>query len=182
MPSPSYNAPLPTPESFEVYPNRDSYPFMEDYRFGKDWKVKDFVRGTIRLNGWAKAWEPVFREIETLCGPSGDARLAEMAAEFLKENSYAPGEPDRVILFVSLKAEKDGKPVFHETWAMDAWGDERGSAMGRLVSVPVSIAIELVLKGDFKPGVHAAPHDAKMLADWLGQVKALAQYMERVEH
>jgi hypothetical protein len=32
--------------------------------------------------------------------------------------------------------------VFHETWAMDAWGDARGTAMGRLVSVPVSLAIE----------------------------------------
>ena len=70
-----------------------------------------------------------------------------MAAEFLKDNAYAPGEPDRVVLFVSLKAEKDGKPVFHETWAMDAWGDERGSAMGRLVSVPVSIAIEFSPQG-----------------------------------
>ena len=108
--------------------------------------------------------------------------LAEMAAEFLKENAYAPGEPDRVVLFVSLKAEKDGKPVFHETWAMDAWGDERGSAMGRLVSVPVSIAIESALKGSFAPGVHAAPHDPKLLAEWLGEVKHLAQYMERVQH
>ena len=71
----AYDAPLPTPESFEVYPNRDSYPFMEDYRFDKSWKVKDFVRGTIRLNGWAKAWDPVFKEIETLQGPAGDARL-----------------------------------------------------------------------------------------------------------
>ena len=94
----SYDAPLPTPESFEVYPNRDSYPFMEDYRFDKTWKVKDFVRGTIRLNGWAKAWDPVFKEIETLSGPSGDQRLAEMAAEFLKDNAYAPGEPDRDFL------------------------------------------------------------------------------------
>ena len=66
-----YDAPLPQPESFEVYPNRDSYPFMEDYRFDKGWKVKDFVRGTIRLNGWAKAWDPVFKEIETLSGPDG---------------------------------------------------------------------------------------------------------------
>ncbi len=178
----AYDAPLPTPESFEVYPNRDSYPFMEDYHFGKDWKVKDFVRGTIRLNGWAEAWEPVFREIETLSGPSGDARLAEMAAEFLKENSYALGEPDRVVLFVSLKAERDGKTLHHETWCMDAWGDEHGTAMGRLVSVPVSIAVETVQRGEFSAGVHAAPHDAKTLTSWLGQIKSLAQYMERVEH
>ncbi len=176
----AYDAPLPSPESFEVYPNRDSYPFMEDYRFHKNWMVRDFVRGTIRLNGWAEAWAPVFREIETLSGPSGDTRLAEMAAEFLKENSYAPGEPDRVVLFVSLKAERDGKPVFNETWCMDAWGDEHGTAMGRLVSVPVSIAVETVQRGEFSAGVHAAPHDAKTLTSWLGQIKGLVQYMERV--
>lgn len=178
----SYTAPLPAPESFEVYPNRDSFPFMEDYRFDKAWKVRDFVRGTIRLNGWAKAWEPVFREIETLSGPQGDARLAEMAAEFLKDNAYAPGEPDRVILFVSLKAERDGSTVFHETWAMDAWGDGSSTAMGRLVSVPVSLAVEAVLRKEIAPGVHGAPHDPKTLASWLGQVKELAQYMERVDH
>ena len=177
-----YDAPLPQPESFEVYPNRDSYPFMEDYRFDPDWKVKDFVRGTIRLNGWEAAWTPVFREIETLEGPAGDARLAEMAAQFVAENSYAPGEPDRVILFVSLKAERDGRPVFHETWAMDAWGDARGSAMARLVSTPVSFAVESVLKREIAVGVHGAPHDAKLLDSWLGQVRGLAQYMERVQH
>ena len=177
-----YDAPLPVSESFEVYPNRDSYPFMEDYRFDPDWKVKDFVRGTIRLNGWQDAWTPVFREIETLEGPSGDARLAEMAAQFVAENSYAPGEPDRVILFVSLKAERDGRPVFHETWAMDAWGDARGSAMARLVSTPVSFAVESVLKREIAVGVHGAPHDPKLLESWLGQVRGLAQYMERVQH
>ena len=178
----SYDAPLPVPEQFEVYPNRDSYPFMADYHFDPAWKVKDFVRGTIRLKGWAKAWTPVFREVETLSGPAGDARLAEMAAAFLKDNSYGPGEPDRVVLFVSLKAERDGKTVFHETWCMDAWGDERGTAMGRLVSVPVSIAAESAMRGEFQAGVHAAPHDPKIIANWLGEVKSLAQYMERVTH
>ena len=105
----SYDAPLPVPESFEVYPNRDSLPFIEDYRFDPAWKIRDFVRGTIRLNGWADAWAPIFAEIETLHGPEGDARLAEMAAQFWRDNAYAEGEADRVILFVSLKAERDGK-------------------------------------------------------------------------
>ena len=178
----AYDAPLPQPESFEVYPNRDSYPFMQDYRFDPDWKVRDFVRGTIRLNGWQDAWTPVFREIETLEGPAGDARLAEMAAAFLAENAYAPGEPDRVILFVSLKAERDGRPVFHETWALDAWGDARGSAMARLVSTPVSFAVESVLNREVPAGVHPAPHDPKLLESWLGQVRGLAQYMQRIDH
>jgi saccharopine dehydrogenase (NADP+, L-glutamate forming) len=178
----SYDAPLPVPESFEVYPNRDSLPFIEDYRFDPSWKIRDFVRGTIRLNGWADAWGPVFREIETLQGPEGDARLAEMAAQFWRDNAYAEGEADRVILFVSLKAERDGKPVYHETWAMDAWGDERGTAMGRLVSVPVSLAVEAVLAREIPAGVHPAPHDPKLLARWLGEVEHLAQYMARVDH
>jgi len=177
----SYDAPLPQPESFEVYPNRDSYPFLQDYRFDPDWQVRDFVRGTIRLNGWAKAWAPVFAEIETLQGPAGEARLAEMAAEFLRDNSYAAGEPDRVVLFVSLKAARDGVAVFDQTWAMDAWGDARGTAMGRLVSVPVSLAVESVLAREMAVGVQAAPHDPRLVSRWLGEVGGLAQYLSRVD-
>jgi saccharopine dehydrogenase-like NADP-dependent oxidoreductase len=181
----SYDAPLPVRETFEVYPNRDSYPFMQEYRFEPYWKVRDFVRGTIRLNGWADAWAPIFAEIEGLEGKPAaevDAALNARAAELLKENSYAEGEPDRVVLFVSLKAEQEGKPVFHETWAMDAWGDVRGTAMGRLVSVPVSLAIEAVLTREIPAGVHGAPHDPRLLARWLGEVRHLAQYMARIDH
>ena len=176
-----YDAPLPTPESFEVYPNRDSYPFLQEYRFDESWRVRDFVRGTIRLNGWAAAWAPVFAEIATLTGPEGEARLADMAAEFVRENSYAPGEPDRVILCVSLQAEREGRIMFHETWALDAWGDARGSAMARLVSVPVALAVESILKREIAVGVHAAPHDPRLTQSWLGQVRGLAQYMERID-
>jgi len=177
-----YDAALPVPESFEVYPNRDSLPFIADYRFDPAWKIRDFVRGTIRLNGWAAAWAPVFAEIETLSGPEGDARLAEMAAEFLRDNAYAPGEPDRVVLFVSLMAQRAGRVVFHETWAMDAWGDARGSAMGRLVSVPVSLAVEAVLAREIPAGVHAAPHDPRLIARWMGEVARLVQYLQRIDH
>ncbi len=178
----AYDAPLPVHETFEVYPNRDSLPFQQDYRFDPDWTVRDFVRGTIRLNGWAEAWAPVFAEIETLQGPEGEARLAEMADAFWSDNAYAAGEPDRVILFVSLKAERDGRTVWHETWAMDAWGDARGTAMGRLVSVPVSLGVEAVLAREIPVGVHAAPHDPKLLARWLHEVEHLAQYMARIGH
>lgn len=178
----AYDAPLPQPESFEVYPNRDSLPFVADYRFDPDWKLRDFVRGTIRLNGWAEAWAPVFREIETLTGEAGEARLREMADQFWRENAYAEGEPDRVVLFVSLKAEREGRAVFHETWALDAWGDARGTAMARLVSVPVSLAVEGVLTRALPAGVHPAPHDPKLVAAWLEAVQGLAQYMARVDH
>jgi saccharopine dehydrogenase-like NADP-dependent oxidoreductase len=181
----AYDAPLPTPESFEVYPNRDSIPFVADYRFDPAWKLRDFVRGTIRLNGWAEAWAPIFAEIEGLEGSTPaqiDAALTARANALLKDNSYASGEPDRVVLFVSLKAERDGKAVFHETWAMDAAGDARGTAMGRLVSVPVSLGVEAVAARQIPAGVHAAPHDPKLIAHWMDQVQGLVQYLDRVDH
>ncbi|QIE46319.1 saccharopine dehydrogenase [Pseudohalocynthiibacter aestuariivivens] len=178
----SYTAPLAAPETFEVYPNRDSVPFIEQYEFGADWRVKEFVRGTLRLNGWTEAWKDVFAEIETLEGPSGDARLKEMSDTFWGENAYAEGEPDRVVLCVALKAERDGAVVWHKTFVMDAWGDARGTAMARLVSIPVSLAIESVARGEIAPGVSAAPSDLKLVERYLGEVGALAQHFTVVDH
>ena len=178
----SYVAPLETPESFEVYPNRDSIPFMQQYHFDANWKVKEFVRGTLRLNGWADAWADVFAEIETLEGAAGDARLKEMSDQFWADNSYDPGEPDRVIMCVALKAEKDGMPVYHKTYAMDAWGDMRGTAMARLVSVPVSMAVEAVLNHEIPVGVTAAPHDPKLIQRWMSEIDTQAQHVQIVDH
>ncbi|MDX5402589.1 MAG: saccharopine dehydrogenase NADP-binding domain-containing protein [Rhodobacterales bacterium] len=177
----SYDAPLPTPETFEVYPNRDSVPFIEDYRFGADWKVRDFVRGTLRLNGWSEAWADVFAEIEGLSGPEGDARLKEMSDQFWNENAYDEGEPDRVVLCVELKAVKDGRTVWHKSYVMDAWGDARGTAMARLVSVPVSLAVESVLSGSIPAGVTAAPSDPQVVESWMGEIGNLAQQLQIVD-
>ncbi len=177
----SYDAPLPVPETFEVYPNRDSLPFMADYHFDADWKVRDFVRGTLRLNGWSEAWAPVFAEIETLSGPAGDARLKEMSDQFWAENAYDEGEPDRVVLCVELKAERDGVTVWHTSYVMDAWGDARGTAMGRLVSVPVSLAVESVLSREIPAGVTAAPHDPRLITKWMAEIDKLAQHLQIVD-
>ncbi len=178
----SYAAPLAQPETFEVYPNRDSLPFMRDYGFDPAWRVKEFVRGTLRLNGWADAWKDVFTEVETLTGPEGDARLREMSDTFWGEHAYDEGEPDRVVMCVSLKAEQDGAPVWHKTYVMDAWGDAHGTAMARLVSIPLSMAIESVLAGEIPPGVSPAPHDPKLVRRYLDEVGILAQHLEVVDH
>ncbi len=178
----SYDAPLPTPESFEVYPNRDSVPFMAQYDFDKDWTVREFVRGTLRLNGWADAWGDVFKEVETLSGPSGDARLKEMSDQFWRDNAYETGEPDRVILCVSLQADKDGVPVWHKTYVMDAWGDARATAMARLVSIPVSLAVEAVQNRAIPAGVHAAPSDAKLVQNWMTEIDKLVQHLQIIDH
>ena len=178
----SYTAPLPTPESFEVYPNRDSLPFMTQYDFDKDWTVREFVRGTLRLNGWAEAWDGVFKEVETLSGSSGDARLKEMSDQFWRDNAYDKDEPDRVILCVGLQADRDGVPVWHKTYVMDAWGDARGTAMARLVSVPVSLAVEAVQNRAIPAGVHAAPSDPKLVQSWMNEIDRLVQHLQIVNH
>lgn len=178
----SYSAPLPTPETFEVYPNRDSIPFMAQYEFEESWPVREFVRGTLRLNGWAEAWKDVFAEVETLTGAEGDARLAEMSDQFWAENAYDEDEPDRVVLCVSLKAEKNGVPVWHKTYVMDAWGDARGTAMARLVSIPVALAVESVLNREIPVGVHAAPSDAKLVQNWMAEIDKLAQHLQINDH
>lgn len=173
-----YDAPLPNTESFEVYPNRDSLPFMADYGFEDAWKIKNFVRGTLRLNGWAEAWKDIFAE----AGTATDARLQEIADKLLAENAYDKDEPDRVVLCVALEAEKDGTPVYHKTYVMDAWGDARSSAMARLVSIPVSLAVKAVLDRAVPAGVSAAPSDPKLVAGWLDQVQSLAQHLNVVDH
>ena len=176
-----YAAPLPQPERFEVYPNRDSLPFMEEYGFEPGWKVRDFVRGTLRLEGWAEAWSGVFRELETLSGPEGEARLKEMSDSFWTENAYEEDEPDRVVLCVKLHAERNGAHVYGKTYAMDAWGDARGTAMARLVSIPVSLAVESVLEREIPPGVSAAPSNPELVSRWLQEVRRLSQYLEVID-
>jgi saccharopine dehydrogenase (NADP+, L-glutamate forming) len=174
----SYQAPLPDAESFEVYPNRDSLPFMAQYHFDRSWKVKQFVRGTLRLNGWAKAWSDVFVEVET----ADEARLKDMSDQFWRDNAYGENDPDRVIMCVGLKAEKEGRPVYHKTWVMDAYGDVETTAMARLVSVPVSLAVEAVANNQIAAGVSAAPSDIELVESWLAEVRKLVQHMQVVDH
>ena len=178
----SYDAPLTQPESFEVYPNRDSLPFIKQYHFDPQWKIKEFVRGTLRLNGWTKAWSNIFEEIETLSGPTGESRIQEMSDQFWKENSYEEGEPDRVVLCVGLKAEKDNASVWHKTFVMDAWGDKESTAMARLVSFPVSYAVEAVLTNKLPSGLQAATDNLTLITEWLDKIADIAQHFQIIDH
>lgn len=167
--------PLDPPELFEVYPNRDSLPYLAEYRFEPGWKVKEFERGTLRPLGWAEAWAPIFAEISGAESAEGEARLADLSKRLWRENAYAPGEADRVVLMVELEAEREGRPVYRKAWLLDAWGDLRGSAMARLVSGTVALAAEAVLLREIPVGVHGAPSDPRLVARWLGAVDQLAQ-------
>ncbi len=176
----TYTAPLPVPEEFEVYPNRDSLPFINQYRLNKNWKIKEFVRGTLRLKGWGNAWSEIFSEIEKLSGKNDDERLIKMSDQLWLENAYDKNEVDRVVLVVSLRASNGNQTKWHKTYVLDAHGDPVSTAMARLVSLPVSFAVEAVAQNKIEPGVTAAPSDMSIVNDWLNKIKSLAQHLEIV--
>ena len=176
----TYTAPLPVPEEFEVYPNRDSLPFIDQYRLDSNWKIKEFVRGTLRLRGWENAWSEIFSEIEKLSGENDDEKLAKMSDQLWVENAYDKNEVDRVVLVVSLKASNGEETKWHKTYVLDAHGDSVSTAMARLVSLPVSFAVEAVAQNKIAPGVSAAPSDMSIVNDWLNKIKSLAQHLEIV--
>jgi saccharopine dehydrogenase (NADP+, L-glutamate forming) len=176
----TYTAPLPMPEEFEVYPNRDSLPFIDQYRFNNNWRIKEFVRGTLRLKGWEDAWSEIFSKIEKLSGENSDEQLVKMSDQLWLENAYGKNEVDRVVLVVSLKASNGNKTKWHKTYILDAHGDSVSTAMARLVSLPVSFAVEAVAQDKIAPGVSAAPSDMSIVNDWLDKIKSLAQCLEVV--
>ena len=176
----TYTAPLPVPEEFEVYPNRDSLPFINQYRLSKNWKIKEFVRGTLRLKGWKNAWSEIFSEIEKLSGENDDEQLTKMSDQLWLENAYDKNEVDRVVLVVSLKASDGERTKWHKTYVLDAHGDPVSTAMAKLVSLPVSFAVEAVAQTKIAPGVTAAPSDMSIVNDWLNKIKSLAQHLEIV--
>ena len=176
----TYTAPLPMPEEFEVYPNRDSLPFIDQYRFNNNWRIKEFVRGTLRLKGWEDAWSEIFSKIEKLSGENSDEQLVKMSDQLWLENAYDKNEVDRVVLVVSLKASNGDKTKWHKTYILDAHGDSVSTAMARLVSLPVSFAVEAVAQDKIAPGVSAAPSDMSIVNDWLDKIKSLAQHLEVV--
>lgn len=179
----SYNAPIPNAkEAFEVYPNRDSLPFMSDYQFGENWNVKNFVRGTLRFQGWSSAWKSIFDEVDTTSVDKLDARLVEISKELEEKHSYSEGEYDRVVLCVDLKAEHSNATVWHKTYVLNAYGNDKSSAMARLVSIPVSLAVESILHNNTQAGVSAAPSDIHQAKKWLTHIEDTVELIEFVDN
>ena len=172
----TYTAQFPEgSEEFQAYANRDSVPFLSQYGFGEDWKVREFVRGTLRLAGWSTAWKPIFDELEQLTGDAAEQRMVEISTELEEEHSYEVGEPDRVVLCVELEARRDGQSIWHKSYQMDSQGNAAGHAMARLVSWTVAIAIDSLLAGDIPTGVSAAPEQPELVAQWLGKLDELGE-------
>jgi len=162
-------------ETFQAYPNRDSLPFLKQYNFQDNWDVQQFVRGTLRLNGWSTAWQSLFDEIATLEGSDGEERLQEISQELEQKYSYEEHEADRVVMCVELEIRKEDQVVWHQSYHLDSQGNEQGQAMARLVSLPVSLAIESVLNHQIPAGVSAAPDKPEHINQWLSALTAFGE-------
>ena len=177
--------PLPMPwgeDEFEVYPNRDSLPFIDQYQMDDGLKIKQFVRGTLRYKGWKNAWGDIFSEVDTLDASIAEARLKEISDDLWDRYSYKDGEVDRVILTVELKVENDTEVVWHKQYLMDTLGNDNGSAMAQLVSCSVALAVEAVLGNEISSGVTAAPHQNKLMTRWLDQAEDISDHFVLIDH
>ena len=149
-------------EVYEAYPNRDSTPYISEYNFDSKWKTKEFVRGTLRLNGWKNAWSDIFKMLDNK-SPELNKQIDILGEELWKKHPYLQAEQDRVVLFVKLLARKDNKEVFNSFYALDEKGSGENTAMGKLVSITLSCAIDLIVENKMLSGVQAAPHDENLI-------------------
>ena len=149
-------------EIYEAYPNRDSTPYITEYKFDPQWKIQEFVRGTLRLNGWENAWADIFKMLDNK-SPELDKEIDNLGSELWKKHPYLSDEQDRVLLFVKLLAKKDNKEVFNGFYFLDEKGSGENTAMGKLVSITLSCAIDLIIQNKMPYGVQAAPHDENLI-------------------
>ncbi|MGW0872232.1 saccharopine dehydrogenase family protein [Streptomyces sp. NPDC002740] len=171
-------------ETFEVYPNRDSVPFIEQYELPRAWKPQTFVRGTLRLDGWLRAWDTVFEQLRT----GDDTRIAALARELAAAHPTTDTDRDRVVLAVSLEVRVPGAgtgdvgdsgdrteglgngTAWSGSYLLDLRGDEEESAMARCVSRPLALGVRHILDGSLPAGLSRAAGTAPRSEEWLREL------------
>ncbi len=151
-------------ETFEVYPNRDSLPYIQEYGLADVADLQLFVRGTLRLPGWKAAWADIFTAVES----GSDDSLQALSEQLWAEHTYGPDEEDRVILYVCLTSRGANGETWKASLSLDETGTGWQTAMARTVSLTAQIAIGAVLDGRLKPGVQAATRDPVEAKRWIG--------------
>ncbi len=155
-------------EAFEVYPNRDSIPYMSQYHFPTGWKVDHFARGTLRLAGWRDAWSSVFEQLTT----GDDASITALADDLAARYPTTAEDRDRVVLVVALRLRGADGSAWGGEFLLDMTGEESESAMARTVSVPLAVSIEDILSGQTSPGLRLAA-DGDTARRWLDRLREL---------
>ncbi|WP_448317487.1 saccharopine dehydrogenase C-terminal domain-containing protein [Streptomyces sp. CO7] len=154
-------------EEFEVYPNRDSVPFVGQYGIPEGWRLRTFVRGTLRNAGWHDAWQDVFATVR-----GGDQRrLRDLAAELAARHPTTATDRDRVVLSVALDVRTASGARWQGSYLLDVTGEADESAMARCVSLPLAFGVTRLLDGALRAGANrpAPPEDA---ASWLDSLAA----------
>ncbi|MFE0517421.1 saccharopine dehydrogenase family protein [Streptomyces sp. NPDC058954] len=154
-------------EPFEVYPNRDSVPFVEQYGLPAAWQARSFVRGTLRLDGWLRAWDAVFEELKA----GDDARIAALAQELAARHPTTDADRDRVVLAVSLDVRAQDRR-WSGSYLLDLVGDAQESAMARCVSRPLALGVRHILDGGLPAGLNRAAGTAARSEEWLDELRA----------
>ncbi|MEU7718719.1 saccharopine dehydrogenase family protein [Streptomyces tibetensis] len=153
-------------ETFEVYPNRDSVPFVAQYGLPDAWTPRTFVRGTLRLEGWLRAWDGVFEELKT----GDDTRIAALARELAATYPTTDDDRDRVVLAVSLDVRAESGRSWKGGYLLDLEGDAEESAMARCVSRTLALGVRHVLDGSLPPGLNRAAETAARSEQWLREL------------
>ena len=99
-----------------------------------------------------------------------------------QNNPYAEGEADRVVVFVSLLAQREGVAAWHRSWVLEAGGDFRGPAVQRLEALSLGLAGQAVLARDMLAGLHVASEDAKIVARWMEALPHQAHHLNLINH
>jgi hypothetical protein len=153
-------------ETFEVYPNRDSVPFVDQYGLPPAWKPQTFVRGTLRLDGWLHAWDQVFDELKG----GDDARIRALATELAATYPTTDEDRDRVVLAVSLDVRAGTGEVWSGRCLLDLKGTEKESAMALCVSRPLALGVRHILDGSLPTGLNRAAETAQRSEQWLREL------------
>ena len=144
-------------EKFETYPNRNSIPYINEYNLGKYSNILEhFERGTIRLEGWSKSWNEIFKNIEDKID------LETLSKKLWEENQYDNLENDRVLLYVKIRSkDSNNNEIFNKTLYLDESRPIMNSAMSQCVSYTVAFTIECIMNSKNKKGIHRIFHDKK---------------------
>jgi hypothetical protein len=154
-------------ETFEMYPNRDSVPFVGVYGIPDSWDLRTFVRGTMRLDGWADAWKQVFAELPH----ASEDRVTELAGELAAKYPTTADDHDRVVMSVKLQVQTGMGESWTGEYVLEAVGDKREAATPRLVSVPLALGVLDVAAGRVAPGLHQAAGDHETVTRWLESLR-----------
>lgn len=154
-------------ENFEAYANRDSLPYIAEYGLDKEINLRTFIRGTLRLAGWKKAWKDIFVILER----ANPKDLKTLSNQLWRDHQYKDGEQDRVVLHVALSAVSQNGKSWKSSHSIDTTGVGWQSAMADCVSLTVAEAVSAVMEARLPPGVQCAPHDISEATIWLEGLK-----------